>query len=335
MLLWNLDLEKKLVNGSRGVVLALLDIEDYRQIVLKEITRRLPPPHVPVEKTENSIANSFVAPTKPAGCPYDEGNPEPVKNPLRDKTYPTDTSETEATAVTLSQDSMDVSNLDNLEDLEKEIQYNDIRLYLIDLDIEEIQKELDNVDKAIQQDMKSLPLIKFDSLTIVLLPKPFQKEYQGCGHATRWQLPLTHAWAISTHKSQGMTIDWLRVNLRSCFVPGQAYVACSRGTSAASMHIENFSEREIKTSGVVKDFYEALGNGTEKSFSPPTWLDLEEQTHACKMCGGACIARQVSNGGRNDGKWYVKCPDQRDRSDGHTWNWVTAARTKVGSKGHV
>ena len=306
MLLWNLDLEKKLVNGSRGVVLALIDIEDYRQILLKEITQRLPPPHVPIENTENSSAKYFAAPTKPVDCPYDEGNALPVKNCAQDNIPRSDISDLVATAVTL--------------------QYNDIRRYLEDLDIEEVQKELENVDKAIQQNVTSLPLIKFDSVTIVLLPKPFQKEYSGCGHGTRWQLPLTHAWAISTHKSQGMTIDWLRVNLRSCFAPGQAYVACSRGTSAASMHIENFSEQEIKTSGVVKEFYESLGNGTEKVFRPPTWLDLEEmeescRNETCKKCKVACIVRQVTKSTKNHGKWYVKCPNQKER-DGHTWHWV-------------
>lgn len=318
MLLWNLDLERKLVNGSRGVVIALLPIEKYRQLLLNEIASKLPPPKVHTEGVENSIDTSFAPRAEPMDCANSEENFGQTTMRL------TDTTGSAATAATLSQDSVDVSKLDTWEALEKEMLHTDVRLHLVDLDIEEVQKELNNVEKAMQQNMTSLPLIKFESETIVLLPQPFQKEYKGCGVGTRWQLPLAHAWAISTHKSQGMTIDWLRVNLKSCFAPGQAYVACSRGTSAASMHIENFNEREIKTSEVVRDFYEALRNGTEKAFRPLTWLDLEEACRKlpCRKCGSACIALQVTKTGTNQGKWFVKCPDQERRSDGHTWNWI-------------
>ena len=76
--------------------------------------------------------------------------------------------------------------------------------------------------------------------------------------ATRKQLPLQLAFALTVHRAQGMSIPRLQVGLKGCFEPGQMYVALSRATCLEGLQIlPGFSLHFPRVSHEVSSFYDS------------------------------------------------------------------------------
>jgi ATP-dependent exoDNAse (exonuclease V), alpha subunit - helicase superfamily I member len=77
---------------------------------------------------------------------------------------------------------------------------------------------------------------------------------------TYTQFPLTLAWALTIHKSQGLTLDNVIIDLGSgAFASGQVYVALSRCRSIDSIRLKRpLLEKDILINPVVKRFYTYL-----------------------------------------------------------------------------
>jgi ATP-dependent DNA helicase PIF1 len=61
----------------------------------------------------------------------------------------------------------------------------------------------------------------------------------------RTQIPLLPAWAITIHKSQGMTLEKVVVNLDHSFEPQMAYVALSRARSLNGLKVVSSVSLEV------------------------------------------------------------------------------------------
>ena len=72
------------------------------------------------------------------------------------------------------------------------------------------------------------------------------------------QYPLRLAWAITVHKSQGMSLDAAEIDLRQSFETGMGYVALSRVRSLAGLSLAGFNEIALRVNEEVLEFDEKL-----------------------------------------------------------------------------
>lgn len=81
-----------------------------------------------------------------------------------------------------------------------------------------------------------------DGRVIVAEPEAWAFEDGGKVRAEVTQVPLRLAWAITVHKSQGMTLDAARMDLTKAFVPGQGYVALSRVRTLEGLFLDGVND---------------------------------------------------------------------------------------------
>ncbi|MDO8663237.1 MAG: AAA family ATPase, partial [Candidatus Wildermuthbacteria bacterium] len=91
------------------------------------------------------------------------------------------------------------------------------------------------------------PVVKMrNGRTIEVEPMDWDFEEQGKVKASIEQLPLRLAWAITIHKSQGMSLDEAIIDLSGVFEFGQGYVALSRVRRLSGLHILGWNERAFQ-----------------------------------------------------------------------------------------
>jgi len=116
-------------------------------------------------------------------------------------------------------------------------------------------------------DKRMFPYVKFlvrgSTIGRTIIADEWTLESGGRTVASRSQVPLKLAWALSIHKSQGMTLNSLEVCLDNIFEPGQAYVALSRASSMDGLRIVgSLNLQSIRTSKSVVSFYARLEKKT-------------------------------------------------------------------------
>lgn len=81
---------------------------------------------------------------------------------------------------------------------------------------------------------------------IVAEPVTWKIEEGGKEQASVTQVPLRLAWAITVHKSQGMSLDAAVIDLSRAFEYGQGYVALSRLRTLSGLYLLGLNERALQ-----------------------------------------------------------------------------------------
>lgn len=105
---------------------------------------------------------------------------------------------------------------------------------------------------------KKYPIVEFEQTGIRRTIQPHSWTVHD-GEFKVEQIPLILSWAITIHKSQGITLTNARINLgSSVFEYGQSYVALSRVKSLDGLYLDAINFKKIKTNPKVVKFYKEI-----------------------------------------------------------------------------
>lgn len=121
---------------------------------------------------------------------------------------------------------------------------------VVELDKEKISVKVG--DKIIEVEPSSWDNIRYEYKN---------KKIKTSSIGTFTQFPLKTAWAITIHKSQGLSFEHVIIDIPRAFAAGQAYVALSRCRSLEGMVLKKkLSPKSFFTDSLVSDFYDKVDN---------------------------------------------------------------------------
>lgn len=231
------NFDETLVNGSLGQVIDFIDRDTYMHY-----QNMVEKPEATAEEIEQTVAEITKREKKERD---DEFKFEYKPEGLDDSIFSFLTEETEQVSLGSN------STLDQAYD-------------------ENINRKRELLEKLHAKSSKNkYPLVKFllpdkNHRTVLVEPETWNVEDEHMNVlAKRVQLPLILAWSLSIHKSQGQTLQRVKVDLKRVFENGQAYVALSRAVSREGLQVLNFDRLKVTTHPKVNQFYSSLSSADE------------------------------------------------------------------------
>lgn len=140
------------------------------------------------------------------------------------------------------------------------------------------------------------PLVKtVDGEKITATPEEWSIDDEaGNTLASYKQIPLRLAWAITVHKSQGMTLDAAELDLSRTFERGQGYVALSRLRSLERLRLLGFNNTALLVDGLAHKAdvrFQELSEALDQSIDSKV---LEEERKAFIRKSGGRVLKKIS-----------------------------------------
>lgn len=132
-----------------------------------------------------------------------------------------------------------------------------------------------------EKDEDAYPIVKtFDRRTITAEIDEWILEDGQRVLAKLLQIPLRLAWAMTIHKSQGMTLDAAEMDLGDAFEPGMGYVALSRVRRLSGLKLMNLNEMALKVYPLVlekDDSFQSASREAVESLRALTEQDIQHR----------------------------------------------------------
>ena len=140
-------------------------------------------------------------------------------------------------------------------------------------------------------EFSSYPIIKNrNGRSMTIAPMDWVVEENGKIRAQITQVPLRLAWAMTVHKSQGMSLDAAVMDLSQVFEFGQGYVALSRVRRLSGLYLLGLNDQALKVSPEIfkKDIeFKNHSKDAEKVFGKLSQKELQKmQDNFVVVCGG-------------------------------------------------